>query len=228
MDDKMFNEIMNNYVSSKSNGKEIDFAKLEVKQKAKSNRKKLRLIYSSVTLLLVVAITLAIALPLTLNKNTDTSNAQGDEKPPTIQYFEPAQIEFINIESYENFQSEYGFSVTMPTIENQDMAIYVIQNIETKETIGVYLEILIYDVIFDIVKVYIMRENTKLSSLAVYEDLVWESSWNDSTVKYYTAYSELDYSYTTRMVCAIGDYEYYMDAVYYEDLQIAELLGLIF
>ncbi len=227
MDDKKFNDIMNNYISSKSQGKEVDFAKLENKQKVKKNDKKLKLIYSSVALLLIVAITLAIALPFTLNNETNNGGEQGAPLP-IIKYFEPTQIEFIHLEDSDDLLSAYYFSADLPEIEHQDISVFALQDKEVEEIIGAYLEILIYDEVFDTVNLYVIPKSIKLSTLESFDDLIDETLWNDDVVKYYTVYSDVDFCYTTRSVCSIGDYEYYIEAIYYNDLQITELLNLIF
>ncbi len=230
MDDKKFDAIMKDYVSSKSRGKDVDFSKLEERKKNKtpvfSNKK---WVFASLAMVLVVVLSLSIALPLTLSSNPNNEqDGGGGDMPPEIQYFDNYEIEMNVVESVSVLRSQYGITAVFPVVECLDVGAKVITDKESGYVLGASLEMSVYDDYFDVISLYAVSSSIKLSFLRSYDDLMYETVWDGIFVKYYIQHNELDDNYTTRLCFAIDGYQYFLEVTYYVDLPIEDLLCLIY
>lgn len=240
MDDKKFDEIMHKYVSTRTRGKDADFGKLNEQKKVKTAKNfNSRLAWSAVSCVLLIAVALSIALPLTLpdNKNhlegniddSDASIYEPDSSnPPDIQYCDEDELSLQLLESEDKLASEYNITATLPTIQNQAAGYILLRNRTNKNIVGALVEFSVYDDYFDIVRMYIVPENTVVTILSDYETLPLETIWNNCSVKYIIDYDEESECHNSRMFFSMGGYKYHLDAQYYGELSIEEVLDLIF
>lgn len=222
MNDKKFDETMRNYVADKSLGQDMDFRKLDQKTNvsvaAGRNRK---IAWSAISVVMVLVVTLAIALPLTMpmdNEGTDIRYADSDN-----------DFVFISLATADDFSAKYGIDAMLPTIECQLEKVFTVIASRTDQVVfGAHIGLPVFDDIFDNIDVHIVPENRVIYYLTAYENLLRETSWQNTTVRYSVDYHELDGSYHTRLYFRLDGNKYYIDAVYYEELEIAELLDLVF
>ncbi len=225
MNDKKFDEIMHKYVSSKKQGMDADFSKLnEIKEKRTAKKNKSRLIWATVSCFIVIAVTLSVVLPLTLpSKNEDDGGSLSN-----IQYFEAQDIELKVVEGKEDITSKYNITASLPTINNQCVGYSIICNRANDYIIGTYIELEVFDEYFDSIKMYIISENNVVYMLAEYDALPYESKWGNNNIKYLIDHDE-DWDCNNIMLFFVLDgYKYYLDAQYYGDLNVEEVLDLIF
>ena len=132
------------------------------------------------------------------------------------------------LESEDKLASEYNITATLPTIQNQAAGYILLRNRTNKNIVGALVEFSVYDDYFDIVRMYIVPENTVVTILSDYETLPLETIWNNCSVKYIIDYDEESECHNSRMFFSMGGYKYHLDAQYYGELSIEEVLDLIF
>lgn len=225
MDNKKFDEIMHKYVSGKTRGMNADFGKLnEMKEKKNVKKYKGRLVWATVSCFVVMAITLSIVLPLTL-----PSARKGDDSQlSNIQYFEEHDLAFQIVESKDELSAKYNITAKLPTIQYQDAGYCVILGRVNESVIGALIEITIFDKYFDYIKIHIISENKVLNTLVAYDTLPYESKWENSNIKYTIEYDEEWDCNNIMLFFVLDGYKYYLDAQYYGDLNVEEVLDLIF
>ena len=226
MDDKKFEEIMHEYVASKSRGKNADFNKLYQNEKSKTPKKyNYKLVLASISCILVVAITLAIVLPLTLQPS---DVVEPITPPPAVYYCDLEDIESIVIDTLTDIKTEYSISATMPNIEYQDIGITMMKSKIDSHIIGTSLDLAVYDEYFDDVIINIVFENNIINTFSSYETSPHEVEWKGKSVKYIVEYNDDDFSYNATIFFTKDGYKYYLDACYYEDLPVTDILDKIF
>ena len=226
MDDKKFEEIMHKYVSGKKRGKDVDFYKLNQKKEKKLVKKySNRFVWATVScIIVIIAITLSVVLPLTLPA---TRKGSEDNQLPVINYFEEENIEIILVSGEEEISSKYNISAVLPNIENQGIGYCILHDKLKDDVIGAYIDIGVFDEYFDGVKMRIVSQNNVLM-LADYQFLPDESTWRNNTVKYVKSFDEDLERSDVRMYFILDGYNYYLEAQYYGDLTVVEILDLIF
>ncbi len=239
MDDKRFNEIMNQYVASKSRGKEVDFRKLnEKEEQALQKRKQLKIALSTIPIVLVIIVTLAISLPLILKDANDVQSPTVDlEETPTddTSIIPPSNNYYFGLNNYEremvtleSLSSTYEIVTPLPTIACMEKSAHIIKTGNDAKVIGVFLEFSIYDADFDALRLYIIPENNVIQGFEIYEQYRQETEWNNNIVKLYVQSDEEDGSNLAKIYFKLGEYKYYLDVVYYGELDIPTVLDLIF
>ncbi len=234
MDDKRFNEIMNQYVAGKSRGQEVDFRKLnEKEEQALQRRRQYKLAFSIVPIILVIIIALAVALPLTLpNANNEDATVGDDSSTPAPPVNDNYYFEFQNIEqtiiTLEELSSTYGITATVPTISNLGQTVKILKTNSNEKIIGVFLDTSVYNEYLDSITLYILPVENNITMLEAYEKHTQETSWNDCIVKYYIKKDVESENYNAQFFFTLGKYKYYLNTTYYGDLDTATILDLIF
>ena len=219
MEDKKFEEIMRKYVSGKSRGKAVDFAKLEGEECA-TPRRKPKLVWASLSCIFLVVVTLAVVLPLTLSQSDNT---------PSPFYCASGDIKYVYLDSTDEIATEYHISATLPNIEWQEISCSIMKSKIDDRILGANLVLTVFDEYFDDIEIDVIAENNIVDSFLPYELYEEETEWNGVTVKYYVTYIEsFENYYTTKIFFRKDGYKYYLKAQHIEEMGIADMLDKIF
>lgn len=228
MDKNEFDKIMYKYVASTAKGMEEDFIKLNKEEEKRASvvkQPRKKLVWIPITAGLAIVLLLAIMLPL-LFKSGDTTE---DPDTSMMQYFESTTLEMIIVEDMLELSEQYDIFGEFPTIVYQEAAIKILQSSASElEVVGAYLNLAVYDDFFDTIELYVIPENNILDSLVHYESLSKEALWGNTTVKYFIEYNETGGSFCGKLYYHLDDYKYYLEVVYYEELDIPQILELIY
>lgn len=231
MDDKKFDEIMKKYVSRKSRPEDVDFEKLNEREyKNVQPRFSRRMAISFMSCFILIAVTLAIVLPLTLRVKNDTDPI--NPTPDDGGFCYSGEYKLIAVADYERLSSDYDIKPKLiPTVSNyKGMGIFAMQPIDDNRLLGAYISYGVYGDYLREVDIRIIPKNVVLGYYTHYEDCSDNVTWKNLTVKYYIVPDsyEKDGDYEARLYIFDGSYKYYVTVKYFEELEIKELLDMIF
>lgn len=240
MDDKQFDAIMKKYVASTNNSAEKDFAKLNKKEPKNSHHISFKFKLAIISCMLVIAISLSIFLPLYLRDDGVSEEppkelAPNLEEPPKelppIQYYDDSEFDFVSVDSISEINDVYDFDILQPTIqpteENMEEAVSLIKDKDQETIFGVCVELPIYDDFTGFIYMYTMWNGYSLKILSGYDANENRTTWSAYDVDYYIEFLE-EYSYVYRMKFGNDKYTYYLEVERYDEIEISELLSLIF
>jgi len=226
MDDKKFDEIMHKYVSGKTRGMEADFSKFNERKEEKIIKKhKNKLLWAAASCVAVIAIVLSIVLPVTLTSSQESGD---DTQTSNIQYLEEQEVALREVAAKDDIALKYNITASLPAIKAQGAIYCILLNKANDNIIGAFIDLSIFDENFDFVNMHIVSQNTVWNMLVDYESLAFESSWNDSNVKFLVEHDEESGSNYIRIFFVMDGYKYYLNAQYYGELNVEEILDLIF
>lgn len=224
MDDKQFNELMENYVSSTKLGKDVAFEKLnECDRPAPARVKKNRKIwlYAAVSSLCLIILVLSIVLPVTLLPKDDGTDDGQDE----ITYLDSGDFGVSLIEPTEVFDL-FGSDLLLPAALGSDMFAAAFTSKEDGSTVAI--QIIGYIPQCGEIEVMIMPKGTVFSSYAVYLLMKNTLDWRGCSVKYADsdAYNGMPKGY--RMYFNNGDYDYFINITSFKADSVLQAMDLIF
>ncbi len=245
MDNKEFDEIMKAYVRSKTPSADECLKKLKAKPQPQKRRKCTpRIAWATFSAILIVSVSLAVALPLALKpkapdgSSTPTVESTPLETPdtsivdPPIEsrpaYAEGTDFSRIPLKEGETLKDTYGMVVDEITIESESKGTRILKAKQDKQEIFGFSELAdVFNMGIVTISTHGVKENYTLFYYAGYETLPLTVEYNGVTINYYTDLVGVD-SYTHRIFFKKNGYKYYLTVTCYEDVEITELLDLIY
>ena len=114
MDNKEFNEIMNEYVKSEKSSSDKALSKLvrEERKASQNSRKHRWAVFACAAIMTVIVLTLSITLPIVLNKNDF-----GEDETPQTTYCTTEDLDFRFEDSIDDLKKVYGVNAIYPTFD---------------------------------------------------------------------------------------------------------------
>lgn len=223
MEDKKFDEMMENYARSTSKGMEYDLSKrqpAERRSRRNANNRNRKMVFAACSVILSVAICLAIVLPLTL----DTEQGGGET---TQYYFSDAEymrdVPFTSTEAL----AEYGADFMLPTIDSIASGGMLKINDSTGDLGGIMLEVSVYDDYFDYISILMYYENYVYVESALFDVCVDVALWNGIDVGYNINERALGV-YDWRIRFNKEDVNYYLTFIFYGEAEVNVVMDMIF
>lgn len=217
MDDKEFNEIMNNYAKSTSKGTEVDLVKLKTSNTGK--KRSYKFVWAGVAAVLVIALICGIAIPLSL---------QTKEQGTNFYFSEGEYMENVNFDNLEEL-NDYGLNVMMPTIECIASGGILKKNNLNNEIGGALVELTVFDEDFDTINIIFFKSNYTFGGAQLYDICDRQITWNGIQIDYFKQQSDLSEDCVKYMVkFNAGNFNYYLDFTTYNDVELNIIMDMIY
>lgn len=130
--------------------------------------------------------------------------------------------------SVEEIREAYNLGVLEPKIESMGNAMFSIADKNKDTHVGVHIELSVLDEFTDMIYIYVLLNKHSLKTLAGYDTYENKIEWLDKNVFYYIDYYEEYHYFIYRMKFSIDGYTYYLEAQRYDELEIPDVLNIIF
>lgn len=229
MDDRQFRETMERYARSTAKGREADFGRPAdascgaAQVSACARRRKLRL--AALCTVLIVVVSLSVALPLTLGRS-DGAPA-GQDGGENLFYCNDDDITTASVASFDELESEYGVSAMRPVVPTVATGIFVVRSTQYDAVIGAFVELAVFDDIFDAVYVKVVKRPYVLYGLAYYTEFTSATVWRDREVRYYVGVGAGGLT-EYRITFTADGYDYFIEFDSWSDVDAAAALETIY
>ncbi len=218
MDDKQLSELMQDYLNSRLKGdKEKDLSKFnQIGFKRKPSIFKSKIFFATLSCVIIFIFCISITLPLILN---------GRKGGKDIRYYDDTEIVYIENVTNEQLYVHFNVDVLIPDIFGIDYENKYIYTKEENLFIGIKSDVYVYDENFDLIKLFVLNKNNKLSFL---EQQILENNtqWQETSVKWNIVQSDEIFIYTFSF--EKGDYYYFYKIESINQFEISNLLDAIF
>lgn len=229
MDDRQFRETMERYARSTVKGREADFAKLnDAPRQTSSRRFNLRLATALVSVVVIVAVSLAVALPLTLVQSHDGDDISGQGDGEEVFYCSENSVVITATASFEDLARDYGVMVMRPAIATLATGVFAAYSEEYDTAIGAYVELAVFDDLFDTVYITAVRRPYALEELMFYDAFTDGTVWRGRAVRYSESAPEADGYRTNYITFTLGGYDYFVEYKSVTSADAAEVLEAIY
>ncbi len=242
MKNKEFEKIMQAYVSSKAPSTDECLEKLRTKPQPQKRRNCTpRMAWAAFSAILIMCVSLAVALPLVLkpsepdNSIPDTPLEMPDDTvitpvEPTYTFSDSGDFTYTKMEAGVNLKETYGLTADVINIVAENKITYLLKAArDEQKEFGFTEQADVFNFGIFSILTNVIKNNYSISLLAEYENLTNTIEYNGVTVKYYSTINEIDgCTYEHKIFFTKGGYKYYLDVSCYEDLEITELLDLIY
>ena len=217
MNEKKFDEIMQDFVNSTTSSREQDFSKRKEVVASITKPKKIPF-WIALTTVLTAVIVLAIVLPITLTKG-------GSETPVIYQitiddFYMLSNIQLSDIDEIDN--------IILPKIATRYDNITVWKLKSNDSFLGIETHISVYDDYIENVKIKAWKREYEISLYDKYYEYKDSSEWRDKQVKYNIEADDSELYFNYHIYFIMNDYRYCIDVLAYEEIPINELLDIIY
>lgn len=225
MDNKEFNEIMNEYVKSEKSSSDKALSKLvrEERKASQNSRKHRWAVFACAAIMTVIVLTLSITLPIVLNKNDF-----GEDETPQTTYCTTEDLDFRFEDSIDDLKKVYGVNAIYPTFDVNITAISSITSTKYQGLKGCRIYYDASDESYFLVDFVAINKDYIVSTYAHYHDFSEQAEWRDMAVKFDSTYYEEIVAYINTVYFSDSDYNYYIRTESDDEISAIDLLDLMF
>lgn len=225
MDNKEFNEIMNEYVKSEKSSSDKALSKLvrEERKASQNSRKHRWAVFACAAIMTVIVLTLSITLPIVLNKNDF-----GEDETPQTTYCTTEDLDFRFEDSIDDLKKVYGVNAIYPTFDVNITAISSITSTKYQGLKGCRIYYDASDESYFLVDFVAINKDYIVSTYAHYHDFSEQEEWRDMAVKFDSTYDEEIVAYINTVYFSDSDYNYYIRTESDDEISAIDLLDLMF
>lgn len=227
MEDKKFDEIMEKYVSSTINNRENDLK--GVKEYTPKHRQGFALKWGAVAVSICIIMSISILLPNILIDSNKKSSIQSADSALTGDEVYNEQIYQEQVEGFDVLLS-YGLSdCLLPDVSSYMPDVYILRKLDNKNTVvGLEADCSILDSRFKKITIGSILKQYNLQKYSCFSICINDSMWNDFTIKWSDYHDQNNQEFITKIVFSDEKYNYYIEAVTYEQIEPVAILNYVY
>lgn len=224
MEDKKFNEILQDYAQSEKTSSDRAFAKLKRENARVPKKKQFKPLFLYAATLTLIIVTLCVALPLAFQKQN--SLPQGGEDTTT--YFNDNEVTFNVEENLLILKQKYEITAMFPFFDEESASIFSITAQNHKTLKGAQIGFVVDADHFLKVKFVTIPKEFMLKSYKEYLELPQQTNWRDYAVKSSVEYKEKEKSYLTKLYFVDDKYNYFLSVESDNQTSVTEILKMLY
>ncbi len=221
MDDKLFDEIMEDYVDATRLDKEVAFKKLNERsgQAAKVKPAKLSTVWISALVSLIVVLSIAVPTAIMYSSTGIVKES--------VHYCADSDIAYDYVGDNLSVLNDFGFDIKMPIIECEEIGVLSTISYNYDMVIGMQISLLFDLKELDYIEISAVKKNYIYDRYLGYPKFSDSIQWDGKNVLYFRL-QPTSVTQTLRMYFREGDYDYYFDVVAFAEFEIEDILNKIF